>query len=81
MHSTLKKKVIVIKSNGQCKQAPVMNTLSKKALLGCIENALQVSEKMWREPIESNAKVVKERYAKLSLSGLVCVLADRSCGG
>jgi hypothetical protein len=27
------------------------------------------------------AKVVKERCAKLSLSGPVCVLADESCGG
>jgi hypothetical protein len=26
---------------------------------------------MWREPIESKAKVVKERCAKLSLSGPV----------
>jgi hypothetical protein len=51
-----KKRFTIIKSNGQCKQISVKNTLSKKALLGWIENALQVSEKMWREPIESMAK-------------------------
>jgi hypothetical protein len=37
---TVKKKLIVIKSNGQCKQASAMNTLSKKALLGWIEKCI-----------------------------------------
>jgi hypothetical protein len=66
LEAHLKKRFTVIKSNGQCKQAFV-----KKLYWARLKNALQVSEKMWREPIESKAKVVKERCGKLSLSGPV----------